>query len=98
MLAVFWQNSRHPAVFTSGETGRITVELDKIISEISARFRGIPVEFQKEFTTTFSRNTAQISPKNSDKVIGGIQVEFRWHYAEFHWNSDGVPLEFSRIN
>ena len=83
------QNSGHSAVLTSWITGGITVELDKNISEIPARF-----------WWTSGRISKKSSPQNSTgkfgQISGGNQIEFRYHVnpVVFHRNSTGTPPEY----
>ena len=81
------QNCGHPAVLTSGETGGITVEFDKNISEIPTRFRWTSGRISK-------RIHHKIPLENLDKFPGRIQVDVRCHSGGIppgcHWNSAGL--------
>ena len=108
MSAVFRQNSGHPAVFNSGETGGTAVEFHKNISGISDRFQK---DFKKisnssqnlpEYCSNSTEKLGQISRRNSSRIPMAFRRNSTGTPPEYHWNSAGqksketskIPADF----
>ena len=64
-----WQNSRHPAVLTSGEADGIVVECDKNITEIPGRFQWTSGRISKKNSPENSTvKFRQISWRNPSRI------------------------------